>query len=987
MSIRSQLPPDKEPLFLMDGTAFLYRCFYANSGMKRADGFPTGAIFALGRILLRILKQERPRHFVFTLDGKGPTFRHELYAPYKAQRTATPEPLIQQIAPVSDLVRALGIPFIVSNGCEADDCIAGLAYRFKDSHPVVIIGSDKDFKQCLAPGVLLWDPSGKGDKVITLESFQAETGLTPAQWPDFQAVIGDSSDNIPGVPGVGPKTAEKIFADFPTLEAIRDGVIQSSEKLPEKLKDKFSAHLDDIFLFRRLTTLDTGACSGLELADVSLRPPQAEEVTAILREYDLRSLLREFMDFNGPGGVKSTGAGATATSGPANASPGALGPAPGNATAPAGKTAGLPLFNLQATAPASEPPPASLFESGPESAFNPAAAPEPEVFSPQGAASRQGSLLDLSGPAATPDSSIAPACAVEDLPPCKGAAVALLPLLDGWLLALQGKEYRVTSPSGPGPLAAALARYCQGAGQVVTPEVKVLLSDEAHQATAWSELPLQVWFDLGLAAYLLNPEERDYSWEKLARQASVELGLARESAPIEGDEDGESGEDRAAQPADGVGTGPGPGLLALALADMQKDRLHGAGLDGLMGELEMPLIPVLADMERNGLLLDIQAFNDFLQEVELDLTGLTRKIYALAGGEFNIRSAQQLGDILFERLGLPKVGKTKGGALSTSQEALEKLAGRHEIVDTILEYRKLEKLRSTYLAPFPKLVDSHGRIHTSFNQMATATGRLSSSRPNLQNIPVRGEEGRRMRACFMAGEGNALVSADYSQIELRVLAHLSQDPTLLAAFRAGEDIHARTAGLLYDKDPQIITPEERRNAKTINFGLIYGMGAQKLARELRVSLKDAQEFMARYFEKFQALKAFYESIVDTARAQGYVTTMSGRRRLIPDIASGNAQLASQARRQAINTVVQGSAADIIKLAMLGAHASEELRELKARLILQIHDELVLEAPLETAKQAGLCLAAIMAGATPGGVPLLAPLTVDWGVGRNWGEAH
>ena len=933
MSIRSQLTVSGEPLFLMDGTAFLYRCFYANPGMKRADGFPTGAIFALGRILLRILKQERPQTLVFALDGKGPTFRHEMYAPYKAQRTATPEPLIQQIAPVTELVRALGIPLVISDGCEADDCIAGLAHRFKDSRPVVIIGSDKDFKQCLAPGVILWDPASKGEKVTTLESFRAETGLTPAQWPDFQAVIGDSSDNIPGVPGVGPKTAEKIFTDFPNLEAIRDGL----DDLPEKVRAKFNEHLSNIFLFRRLTTLDTGACSDLEVADITVRPPKVEEVNALLREYDLRSLLREFMDFSGAPALKPEAAKAKIAKDPP-------------------QSADLPLLNIAQAAPDLAPNSAAASNSA-----------------------RQGSLLDLGRPVLAADNAKQQECAASDLPACAGEAVAILAEAGGWLVAVKNLEYRVSAGQNPAQAAAALAEYCRAAARVVTPDVKALLSDKLNAPTAWNDLPLNLWFDLGLAAYLLNPEERDYSWEKLARHAYVELGLAREPADAQTDDGAEGSQSGPA--------GLGPGLLALALAEMQKDRLRGAGLETLMSDLEIPLIPVLASMERHGLLLDLQAFNAFLQEVERDLEALTAKIYSLADGEFNIRSAHQLGEILFTRLNLPKAGKTKGGALSTSQEALEKLAGRHEIVDTILDFRKLEKLRSTYLAPFPKLVDAGGRIHTSFNQMATATGRLSSSQPNLQNIPVRGEEGRRMRACFTAGEGLALVSADYSQIELRVLAHLSKDPTLLAAFRAGEDIHARTAGLLYDKSPQEITPEERRNAKTINFGLIYGMGAQKLGRELRISLKEAQEFMARYFEKFEALAAFYESVAVAAREQGYVTTMSGRRRLIPDIASGNTQLASQARRQAINTVVQGSAADIIKLAMLKAHASEELKDLHADLILQIHDELVLEAPLATAKQAGLCLAALMAEATPDGDPLLVPLTVDWGVGRNWGEAH
>ncbi len=944
MGIRSQLPAGREPLFLMDGTAFLYRCFYANPGMKRADGFPTGAIFALGRILLRILRQERPGVFVFALDGKGPTFRHELYAPYKAQRTATPEPLIQQIEPVSELVRALGIPMVVSEGCEADDCIAGLAHRFKGEYSVVIVGSDKDFKQCLAPGVILWDPSSKSEKIVTLESFQAESGLTPVQWPDFQAVIGDSSDNIPGVPGVGPKTAEKIFADLPTLEAIRDGM----DKLPEKIRGKFSEELDNIFLYRRLTTLDTGACAHLNLADITVRPPHRDEVTEILRRYDLRSLLREFMEFDAANGQKKT-------VGAPEKSPEAV------KIKPSAQVAPLPLLNF--TAPEAKPQVTAV-------------PPEPPASDGE---LRQGSLFELGASPAGPaydleaEAAAVPESVVEGLPPCAGVELALLPLAGGWLVAFNGNEYRVCAGADARGVAAALAKYCRSAAEVITPDVKALLSDARHLATVWNELPLELWFDLGLAAYLLNPEERDYSWPSLARHGRVELGLARE----------EDGEGAAAAPPPELG----PGLLALAIARRQKERLRGAGLTALMRELEMPLIPVLASMERCGLGLDAVAFNDFLREVEADLAALTRKIYRLAGGEFNIRSAQQLGDILFSRLNLPKAGKTKGGALSTSQEALERLEGKHEIVDTLLDYRKLEKLRSTYLEPFPRLADAGGRIHTTFNQMATATGRLSSSGPNLQNIPVRGEGGKRMRACFTAAPGKALVSADYSQIELRVLAHLSQDPTLVAAFRAGEDIHARTAGLLYDKDPGEITPEERRNAKTINFGLIYGMGAQKLGRELRISLKEAQAFIARYFEKFGALKVFYESIVELAREEGYVTTMSGRRRLIPEIASNNNQLASQARRQAINTVVQGSAADIIKLAMLKTYASEELNDLNAVLILQIHDELLLEAPEETAKQAGLCLAAIMAEATPGGAPLLAPLTVDWGVGRNWGEAH
>ena len=343
--------------------------------------------------------------------------------------------------------------------------------------------------------------------------------------------------------------------------------------------------------------------------------------------------------------------------------------------------------------------------------------------------------------------------------------------------------------------------------------------------------------------------------------------------------------------------------------------------------------------------------------------------------------------MLFNGLGLPAPRKTKGGQASTSQQTLEKLAGQHPVVDSILQYRKLEKMRSTYLDPLPRLVDPQGRIHTTFNQKATATGRLSSSNPNLQNIPVRGPLGKRMRSCFIAGPGRLLVSADYSQVELRVLAHVSQDPALLEAFRNGEDIHARTAALVYDLPPDQVSPDQRRNAKTINFGLIYGMGAQKLAQELKIGTAQARDFIARYFERLQGLKAFYEGVEASARKHGFVTTLGGRRRLLPDINAASGQAAALARRQAINTVIQGSAADIIKLAMLAVARDGRLQELDARLLLQVHDELLLEVPADAAEEAGALVARLMQDVRPGGRELSVPLLVDWGTGHDWGAAH
>jgi DNA polymerase-1 len=407
----------------------------------------------------------------------------------------------------------------------------------------------------------------------------------------------------------------------------------------------------------------------------------------------------------------------------------------------------------------------------------------------------------------------------------------------------------------------------------------------------------------------------------------------------------------------------------------------------------MPLIPVLTDMELAGVQLDQAALAEFLREVQAELARLTRAVHEAAGddlrdlGAFNIRSSQQLAVLLFDRLHLPRAGKTRGGRARTDQEVLEKLQGRHPIIDALLDYRKLEKMRSTYLEPLPRLADADGRIRTTFNQTSTATGRLSSSNPNLQNIPIRGALGRRMRACFTAAPGFCLISADYSQIELRVLAHLSQEPALLAAFHEGADIHTRTAGLLFNKAEASITPDERRDAKTINFGLIYGMGPQSLAKSLGIGLSEARDFIARYFSRLSRLKDFYDSVEQSARAQGFVTTLAGRRRLLPDMHSDNSQIRSQARRQAINTLVQGSAADIIKLAMLAVHGDPLLRSLQARLILQVHDELLIEAPEGEARKAAERVADLMAAVRPGGVTLDVALLAEAGIGHNWGAAH
>lgn len=919
MSLKQRLGLAAEPVFLMDGSAFIYRGFFANRNMQRSDGFPTNSLVVVSRVLLRILREERPRYFAFVQDGKGPNFRHEIFPLYKANRDATPEDLVRQLDPIQRMVRALGLRLEVSQGCEADDCIASLAARFAGEHPVIIVSGDKDLKQCLGPNVYMWDPASKEEKLVSEADFTAESGVTPGQWPDVQALIGDTSDNIPGVPGIGPKTARQIFSICPSLEDIRDHFVL----LPPKLQAKLQEHLENMFIWRQLTTLSREACPGVTLDDLRVGPLDAATCALLTEEFELFALRRELAALDRLQAAE----------------------------------ADLPEEFLDAGSIREDARPAAGKKVAAEQASLPLAQP-----ARSGRATSQMSLLD-----AMPQESAPALDDVSALPDCGDARVALI-----WAHGDREAPYLAVEGADGGSLGewqwtgpvAELARWLAPARTLVTADLKGMLTS----APCWQFLAGRAadCIDLGVAAYLLNPEENDYGWPRLSARWGAVLRHELENR----------GE-----------TVPGPARLGLAMAQLFEQRMEKDGLLELFRRLEMPLLPVLAGMEQSGVAIDAAAFRSFLDDVQGQLDQLTAHVYELAGTQFNIRSAQQLGDVLFNGLGLPAPRKTKGGQASTSQQTLEKLAGQHPVVDSILQYRKLEKMRSTYLDPLPRLVDPQGRIHTTFNQKATATGRLSSSNPNLQNIPVRGPLGKRMRSCFIAGPGRLLVSADYSQVELRVLAHVSQDPALLEAFRNGEDIHARTAALVYDLPPDQVSPDQRRNAKTINFGLIYGMGAQKLAQELKISTTQAKDFIARYFERLQGLKEFYEGVEASARKHGFVTTLGGRRRLLPDINSASGQAAALARRQAINTVIQGSAADIIKLAMLAVARDERLRELDARLLLQVHDELLLEVPADAAEEAGALVARLMQDVCPAGKELSVPLLVDWGTGHDWGAAH
>ncbi len=921
MALKDIFNFDAPPLYLMDASAFIFKGYYGNMKMTRADGFPTGAIYTVARILLKLLKEEQPKYFSFVKDGRGKNFRHEIYPLYKANRDTTPEELVMQFEPIEEMVKAFGLHLEISNNCEADDCIASLAHHYRNERNVVIVGIDKDLKQCLHENVFMWDPSVKGNKasaspsvgsmivkegkIVTLDTFREETGLEPSQWADIQAIIGDSSDNIPGVKGIGNVTAQKLFKEYPSLEDIRDNY----ENLSKTVKAKFEGNLEAMFMYRQLTTLDTKCCEHIKKDDLKLSPLNFEKCMEFFRVYEMPSLQKELYDL---------------------------------------KNKGLILLSEE-----DENSNDTIIEN------IPSAQSGKRTSNKQSHASMQMSLFDdfsQSSEEITIDSRKT----LPEISSIKEKEIAFIQASfvsrnqEGFYVAFDDEEFHYDGNMEE------FSRFLNNFESIVCFNYKEILRKYSEVALHANFEKKNV-FDLALISYLLNPEQRDYSWGKVSNQFREKT----RTIPFEK-----------------------AGSLLLALKKLFVEEMEKTETLKLYQKLELPLVPVLANMEEEGILLDIKATENFLVEIQNELEKNTKEIYSLAGKEFNIRSAQQTGDILYNHLQLPIASKTKGGQSSTSQETLEKLIGSHPIIDALLEYRKSEKLRSTYLEPLPKLVDNNGRIHTTFNQMATATGRLSSSNPNLQNIPIRGALGQRVRSCFIAEEGRSLISADYSQIELRVLAHYSMESTLLEAFRRDEDIHKSTAALLNSVSLNEVTVEQRQAAKTINFGLLYGMGARKLAQDIKVSQKEAQEFIKRYFERFKGIKAFYDKALQDAQEKGYVTTLVGRRRALPDLFSPSRQAQTLAERQAINTLIQGTAADIIKLAMLLVSDDAELKSYDAKLLLQVHDELIISVPQENAEKAGERLSSLMSSIKVNDTTEFAvPLKVEYASAQNWLQAH
>lgn len=837
----------KGPIFfVIDGSSFIYRAYYAYQDLKTSWGFPTNAIYILLRLILKIINEKRPQYACFVIDGKGPTFRHDIDPEYKANRLKMPEPLSAQLPVILEGVKFLGIKTVVAESFEADDYIASLCERIKTKHPVVIVGSDKDLFQLLNDNVIIWDPSGKNEKVITYQTILEEKGIEPTLWPLYQALVGDSTDNIKGVPGIGPKSASNIVRRFSTV----DEIFNNLEKLPVSFQKKLHDKLKDVKKYLQLTTLKKDIPIEESIEEFKIKKIDHQKIRDFFEKYEFRSLIKEIrfhpyedLSINIEKNTENK------------------------------ITTGFPLNEL-----------------------------------------------------------------IKIL---QGKSIGIYIKDNEIIVGDTDHEFKIDKKDN-------LIKILKNAKLSFIPSLKELLYELDH-----IDIPLDNIFDLSLCAYLIDPEMRNYSTENILKRFGTHTSNQNICS------------------------------LLLQVGNYLIELLHQNELLHLYEDIERPIVPILIQMEEYGIKIDREKFKNFLKEVTDTLNILTKNIYYHAGIEFNIRSSKQLAEVLFKKLGLKSKKKTPKGELSTSMEVLESIKDQHPIVEDILTYRRLEKLRSTYLIPLPKLADKNDRIHTNFNQLATATGRLSSSDPNLQNIPIRGELGAKMRSCFIAEKDHVIISADYSQIELRVLAHFSKDQYLIDAFSKNMDIHSSTAAALFDKAPENITPDERRKAKTINFGLIYGMGPLKLSRELEISMTEAKQFIEKYFSKLTGVKRFYDTVEQDAKKQEYVTTLAGRRRLLPEINSRNQNLASQAKRMAINTVIQGSAADIIKMAMIKIAQDMKLKEMGVKLILQIHDELLFECPEGFAQEAGNIIKKIMSSV----VKLDVPLVVDLGIGKNWAQAH
>ena len=866
-------------LYIIDGNSLVHRAFHAIRPLSTSKGIPTNAVYGFTNMLLKIIKEENPALLAVAFDKGKITFRHADYTDYKAQRKPAPEELRVQFPLVKEVLGALRVKVLELEGYEADDLIGTLSARAeKEGIPCVIITGDRDALQ-LVSTLTVVRLTKKG--ISELEEYDEKKvmcrfGIPPAKFTDFKGLAGDPSDNIPGVPGVGEKTASRLIREYGCLEDI----VSRAGEIGGRLGGQLLAHAGEALLAKKLVTVCRQAPLDVRLEECRWEGPDYDGLLEVFNRLEFRSLIRSI--FSDRSRFKGEG-------------------------------------------PAAQAPPLA---PGPAGTFSTQKNPK-EFWE---AARRCGAAaVDISfGPAGEVDSWAA-FCGESELGPVPAAPAG-------------GDETR-------GPRARDLElllsdpdieKYCHNCKEIYRRLSRLGVKAE------------NLAFDTMIAAYLVNPASPNKNLEDVSLEHLGEL------LP---------------------GGGPaGRARTVFRLVPILTQKLKMQEQERLFFDVEMPLAFILAEMEEEGVAVDPQGLAAMSAELGAQLEALAREIYRLAGSAFNLNSPRQLGKVLFEDLKLPVIKKTKTG-YSTDAGVLEELAGSHEIVAKILEYRQLAKLKSTYTDGLAALIDpATGRLHTTFQQTVTATGRLSSTEPNLQNIPVKLEAGRLIRKVFVPrGPGRLLLSADYSQIELRVLAHLSGDPVLVGAFKNGEDIHARTAAEVFGVELSEVTPEMRGRAKAVNFGIIYGLSDYGLARDIKVSRQEARRYIENYFKQYAGVKAFIDGLVQRARENGYVTTVLKRRRYLPDLFSPNHAVRAAAERMAVNTPIQGSAADIIKLAMIKVHRQMKAAGLKAKMVLQVHDELIFDAPEEEIGQ----LSALVKECMESAYPLDVPLVVEVKAGPNW----
>ncbi|MBI4684289.1 MAG: DNA polymerase I [Nitrospirae bacterium] len=878
-------------LYLIDGNSYVYRAFYAIKGLTNSKGFPTNAIYGFTNTLLKIIREKKPDAVVVSFDTPAPTERHRIFEDYKAHRPETPNDLLKQLPHVREVIKAFNIKIFEVPGYEADDLIGTIAKRAaKEGVDVFIVTADKDMLQLVDENIKIYDPVK--DRILDEKYVEEKFGVGPERVTEVMALTGDAVDNIPGIKGIGEKTARELLTTFKSL----DEVLSHPEKIgKEKLRTLITENADIARLSQKLAEIDISVPIDVDIKEFGLREPDWLQLLGLFKEFEFSRLMKMI-----PSGIPT-------------------------------ERKYEAIFSIEQLKKI-----VSSIKN--EFAFDiEATGKEPLIDS----------IVGLSISPETGTGYYVPLChlylGVPKQIDKEEALKLLTPVLESADISKTGHNLKYDT---------------------------MMFRQEGIHTKG-------ILYDTMIAAYLLNPNKPNHSLEEVAfeylsyrKKTFAEVLNKKKSFADVAVEEATcySGEDAA---------------LALELKEVLFPKLKEFNLERLYFDIEMPLISVLSDMEEAGVKIDVDRLNDLSKELARDLDSIQRRIYFLSGEEFNINSPRQLAKVLFHSLGMKPGKKTKTG-FSTEVSVLEELALSHELPHEILNWRSLNKLKTTYADVLPALINPKtGRVHTSFNQAATATGRLSSSDPNLQNIPIKGDWGRRIREAFIAEKGNVLISADYSQIELRILAHLSNDEVLIEAFRKGIDVHTKTASEIFGVPTDKVTPEMRRTAKTVNFGVIYGISPFGLSETLSISKDEAKSYIEKYFERHSGVKKYMESVFEEVRQSGYATTLYGRQRPIPELKNQNTNIRSQGERLAINTPIQGTAADIIKAAMIQIWKRLKEEHLNTKMTLQVHDELLFEAP---ESELGMAKEIIREG-MEGIIKLEVPLKIDIGYGINWAEAH